>query len=107
MIMIQLHEFEAECRRLLASSPTCSGWLLTVLERDYEREWFVTATVGTLSASVTVFSASATPSTPAETLAWLGKMLEELRTGEVDASHAKKAILDELTAEAQKLGLGY
>lgn len=67
----------------------------------------MTASVGTLAASVTVFSASATPSTPVETLAFLGKMLEELRTGEVDASQTRKAILDELTAEAQRLGLGY
>ncbi|MCK6536826.1 MAG: hypothetical protein L6Q84_27990 [Polyangiaceae bacterium] len=42
-----------------------------------------------------------------ETLALLGKMLEELRTGEVDASQKREAILDELTAEAQRLGLGY
>lgn len=104
---MRLQEFETECRWLLASSPTCSGWLLTVLERDDGREWFVTATDGTVSASVTVVSARTTPNTPAETLACLGMMLEELRTGEVDASQARKAILDELTAEAQRLGLGY
>lgn len=104
--MMRLHEFETECRRLLTSSPTCSGWLFTILERDYGREWLVTATDKTLAASLTVFSASATPSTPAETLASLGKMLEELRAGEVDASQTRKAILDELTAEAQRLVLG-
>jgi hypothetical protein len=105
--MVRLHEFESECRRLLANNPTCSGWLLAVSERDYGRELVTTATEGTVSATIIVFSASATSSTPAETLASLGMMLEELRTGAVEATWKRNAILDELTAEAQKLGLGY
>jgi hypothetical protein len=37
----------------------------------------------------------------------LGRMLAELRTGDVEVMAEQRAILDELTAEAEKHGLGY
>lgn len=53
---------------------------------DFEREWYVTAHAGTFGAIMLVASASATASNVPFWIAELGKILEELRTGTVDAT---------------------
>jgi hypothetical protein len=57
------------------------------------------------TASVTTFSANATSSTTQEVLVKLGEMLVEMITTDVETTAEQRAILDELTAEAQRLGL--
>lgn len=94
--MMLLNDFENACRRLAASSPRCSGWLLSAREDDFGREWRLTASSDTFSATVQIPAATVTSTTPAEVLPMLGKMLHELRTGAIDASEERDAIRREL-----------
>lgn len=96
--VMRLAEFENACRHLAAATVHCSAWSLAFTERDFQREFVVAATLGTsLSAVVVVPSASTSTSTPAETLAALGKLLHELKSGEDDGTHEYRRLIAELT----------
>ena len=90
--------FQDCCRRCVAAAPACATWVLSFREGDFERDWFVTARVETFEASVHVASAGATVTMVPDVIAGLGKLLEELATGVVDASAKRRAILAELVA---------
>jgi hypothetical protein len=53
-----------------------------------------------------IFSASTTPATAHEVVIGLGKMIFELTSGDAEITAEQRAILDELTAEAQRHLLG-
>jgi hypothetical protein len=88
--------FQVACQECVARAPSCGGWALTFRSEDYEREWYVTAHAGTYAATLQVSSAGATASQVPDAIAEVGKMLEELRTGVIDASARRNAILKEL-----------
>lgn len=98
---MRLAEFEAECRELARRARSCSGWRLSFEEKDFQREYVVTATEGPHSANITVQSARITPGSAVDVLAGLGKLLAELRTGEPDAPDVLRSLRRELEA-AQK-----
>lgn len=90
--------FQEHCQQCVEAAPSCARWQLSYREQDFGREWFVTARAGTLDATVQTFSATTSLTSVPDIIAELGKMLEELRTGQVEASTMRKVILDELLA---------
>jgi hypothetical protein len=88
--------FQDGCRECVGRAPSCGGWTLSFRAEDFEREWHVTAHAWTFGATVLVPSASARASNVPFVIAELGKILEELRSGAVDATSRRNVILDEL-----------
>jgi hypothetical protein len=98
--------FQDACRRLAAERLFSRTWEMSFSSEDFDREWIVTARSRTLTASVRVFSASVTPTTAYDAVIGLGRMFLEMTSGEAEITPKHGAILDELTAEAEKHGLG-
>ena len=96
MSQFTFEAFQQRCRECVAVAPSCRGWSLSFRTKDFEREWYVTAHAGTFEAVMLVTASSASASHVPDVIAELGKMLEELRTGAVDASPVRTAILREL-----------
>ena len=91
-------DFQRCCQECLSRAPSCAGWALSFRSEDFEREWYVTARLGTFEAIIHVTSATAMASNVPFVIAELGKVLEELRTGAADAAWRRTEILAELVA---------
>lgn len=98
--MMRSEEIERECRNLLALAPSCSTWLLTAVEDDFQRQVELRVTDGSETASMTINTASATPGGVVDTLAGLAEALHVQRTGHGGVAGQLR---QELAAAAQKL----
>lgn len=73
-------DFKAGCVRAMAARPECAGWTLQFDQQDGQREWIVTAIHLTLPHRLTLTcrSATATPSTPADVVEGVVRMIRDL-----------------------------
>jgi len=75
-------EFQNQCRQTSSLRRECDGWRLAFDEKDFQREWYVTAFAGNHAACVMAPSASMTHTTPPEIVSQLVAMIEDLRSGQ-------------------------
>ncbi len=78
---ITFEDFQAECLRLVETSPERARWRITFREEDFGREWLTDVTAGTHSALVRTFSASAGPTIAHDVLTQIDVILKELSSG--------------------------
>ena len=105
-IRMTFQMFQAECRKRAAERVFSRAWEMSFLAEDFDREWVVAARSSTLTASVRVYSANITATTPHDVVLGLGRLFIEMLSGDAEITPGQRAMLDELTAEAEKR-LGY
>jgi hypothetical protein len=86
LMVMRLDEFKQGCEAARAARRECASWTLAFAEKEFQREWYVTATAHTtpdgraahLEATVQTPSAYATAATPGEVIEQLVRMIREM-----------------------------